>query len=82
MVGHALKHYSAVDVTVVGEAITEEIPYKVSNNPINPNPSFLDMLGIQFLGGCQHKIERVCWYYLVIFYTNCKLLGHLDSSLR
>jgi len=28
MVGHALKHYSAVDVTVVGEAITEEIPYK------------------------------------------------------
>ena len=50
MVGHALKHYSAVDVTVVGEAITEEIPYKVSINNINPNPSFLDMLGIQFLG--------------------------------
>ena len=46
MVGHALKHYSAVDVTVVGEAITEEIPYKVSINNINPNPSFLDMLGM------------------------------------
>ena len=28
MVGHALKHYTAVDVSVVGELITEEIPYK------------------------------------------------------
>ena len=40
MVGHALKHYSAVDVTVVGEAITEEIPYKVSNN-INSKPELI-----------------------------------------
>ncbi len=30
MVGHALKHFRAVDVSVVGVRITEETPYRVS----------------------------------------------------
>ena len=37
MVGHALKHFSAVDVSVVGVRITEEIPYKATLTAIFPD---------------------------------------------
>jgi hypothetical protein len=30
MVGHALKHHTAVDVSIVGVRITEESPYKAT----------------------------------------------------
>jgi len=37
MVGHVLQHHSAVDVSVVGVRITEEIPYKATLTAVFPD---------------------------------------------
>ena len=37
MVGHALKHFRAVDVSVVGVRITEETPYRATLSAIFPD---------------------------------------------
>ena len=39
MVGHALKHFRAVDVSVVGVRITEETPYRATLSAIFPDGS-------------------------------------------
>merc|ERR1711990_941709 len=39
MVGHALKHFRAVDVSVVGVRITEENPYKATLTSVFPDGS-------------------------------------------
>ena len=39
MVGHALQHFRAVDVSVVGVRITEETPYRASLTAVFPDGS-------------------------------------------